>query len=317
MKLLMVGYGTTATSHTKIFADAGLMLDTIVGRLPEKTATFAAEFGYAHHTTDLAAALAEHSPEVVCIASPSEAHAGQVAQALMAGAHVLVEIPLAMSYTEGRALADLAREKGRVLMVAHTHRYRSVAQEAKRKVTSGALTLHHVVSRYVFLRRENRDLTGRARSWTDNLLWHHGCHAVDLSLWLLGVTEVSGLTVTSQVALPDQAMGAPLDLSILVRTAQDQLVSVNMSYNSHIDLYDYLLIGREESFVLPGSGPDPVPGFPTQDRDFLAAVRGEIEAPISAESVLPALWVLQQAQDQYDAWTRTRTQPGAMHPISP
>ncbi len=315
MKLLMVGYGTMATSHTKIFVEAGLTLDTVVGRLPEKTAAFADQFGYAHHTTNLAEALAVWQPEVVCIASPSEAHAGQVEQALRAGAHVLVEIPLAMNYTEGHTLAGLAREQGRVLMVAHTHRYRSAAQEAKRKITTGALTLHHIVSRYVFLRRENRDLTGRARSWTDNLLWHHGCHAVDLSLWLLGVTDVAHLTVTSQIALPDQAMGAPLDLSILVRTAQDQLVSVNMSYNSHIDLYDYLLIGREESFVVPGSGPDPVPGFPTQDRDFLAAVRGEIEPPISAESVLPALWVLQQAQDQYDAWTRS--QPDALHPIAP
>ncbi len=91
------------------------------------------QFGYAHHTTNLAEALAARQPEVVCIASPSEAHAGQVAQALRAGAHVLVEIPLAMSYTEGHTLAGLAREKGRVLMVAHTHRYRSAAQEAKRK----------------------------------------------------------------------------------------------------------------------------------------------------------------------------------------
>lgn len=315
MNLLMIGYGSTATSHTRIFAEAGLTLDTIVGRVPEQTAAFAATHGYAHHDTDLAAALAAREIGVVCVASPSAAHAEQVRQALAAGAHVLVEIPLAMSYAEGRALADLARAQGRVLMVAHTHRYRSAAQEAKRKVAAGELTLHHIVSRYMFLRRENKDWSGRARSWTDNLLWHHGCHAVDLSLWLLGITDVSRLAVTAQIALPDQAMGAPLDLTVLVRTPHDQLVSVNMSYNSHLNLYDYVLIGREESLLIDGNAKDPVPGFEVQDRAFLDAIREGTAPPISAESVLPALWVLQQAQDQYDAWTRS--QPGATHPIAP
>ncbi len=314
MKLCMIGYGTTANSHTKFFAGEGVTLDTVVGRVPERTAAFAAQYGYAHHTTDLAEALAR-GVDIVCIASPSAAHAAQTRQALEADCHVLVEIPLAMSYTEGHLLAGLARERKKTLMVAHTHRYRSQTQETKRRIMAGELTLHNIVSRYVFLRRENRDLTGRARSWTDNLLWHHGCHAVDLSLWLLGVTDVTNLAVTSQIALPDQQMAAPLDLSILVRTPHDQFVSVNMSYNSHVSLYDYLLIGREESFVLPGSGPDPVNGMEAQDRDFLIAVREGSEPPISADSVLPALWVLQQAQDQSDAWMHIR--PGAVHPIAP
>ena len=110
-------------------------------------------------------------------------------------------------------------------------------------------------------------------------------------------------------------MASFLDLTLLVRTPLDQLVSVNMSYNSHISLYDYLLIGREASLVLPGQGPDPVNGVAAQDRDFLTAVRAGSEPAISAESVLPALWVLQQAQDQYDAFLQHH--PGTTHPIAP
>jgi len=315
MNLCMVGYGTIAKAHTQAFRDEGVTLDTVVGRLPERSAAFASEQGYARSTTDLAEALARPEIDLVAICSPSEAHAAQTEQALMADKHVLVEIPLATTYTEGRLLAGLARERGRTLMVCHTHRYRSQTQEAKRRIMAGELTLHHIVSRYVFLRRENRDLTGKARSWTDNLLWHHGGHATDLCLWLLGVTDIAGLSVTSQIALPDQKMASFLDLTLLVRTPQDQLVSVNMSYNSHVSLYDYLLIGREESLVLPGQGPDPVNGVAAQDRDFLAAVRDGSEPAISAESVLPALWVLQQAQDQYDAFLQHH--PGALHPIAP
>ncbi len=315
MNLCMVGYGTIAKAHTQAFREAGVTLDTVVGRLPERGAAFASEYGYARSTTDLAAALARPEIDLVAICSPSEAHAAQTEQALRADKHVLVEIPLAMTYTEGRLLAGLARERGKTLMVCHTHRYRSQTQEAKRRIMAGELTLHSIISRYVFFRRENRDLTGKARSWTDNLLWHHGNHATDLCLWLLGVTDIAGLSVTSQIALPDQKMASFLDLTLLVRTPLDQLVSVNMSYNSHLSLYDYLLIGREESLVLPGQGPDPVNGVAAQDRDFLTAVREGSEPAISAESVLPALWALQQAQDQYDAFLQHH--PGAVHTIAP
>ncbi len=315
MNLCMVGYGTIAKAHTKALRDEGVTLDTVVGRLAEQSAAFANAHGYTRATTDFAEALARPEIDLVAICSPSEVHAAQAEQALMADKHVLVEIPLAMSYTQGRLLAGLARERGKTLMVCHTHRYRSPAQKAKQRIVAGELTLHRIISRYAFFRRENRDLTGKARSWTDNLLWHHGGHATDLCLWLLGVTDVAGLSVTSQIALPDQKMMSPLDLTLLVRTPLDQLVSVNMSYNSHISLYDYLLIGREESLVLPGQGPDPINGVAVQDHDFLTAVREGSEPAISAESVLPALWVLQQAQDQYDAFLQH--QPGAMHPIAP
>src|SRR5207253_2249065 len=180
MNLCIVGYGTIAKAHTRAFRNEGVTLDTVVGRVAERAAESATEQGYARSTTDLAEALSRPEIDLVAICSPSEAHAAQTEQALRADKHVLVEIPLAMSYAEGQFLADLARERGKTLMVCHTHRYRSQIQEAKRRIVAGELTLHHIISRYVFLRRENRDLTGKARSWTDNLLWHHGCHATDL-----------------------------------------------------------------------------------------------------------------------------------------
>jgi 2-hydroxy-4-carboxymuconate semialdehyde hemiacetal dehydrogenase len=315
MKLCMVGYGTIAKAHTKAFRDEGVTLDTIVGRLPDRSAAFAAEHGYARATTDLAEALARPDIDLVAICSPSEAHAAQTPLAVCAEKHEIHEMRLQDSEREARLVGGLARERKKTLMVCHTHRYRSQTQEAKRRIAAGELTLHHIISRYVFLRRENRDLTGKPRSWTDNLLWHHGCHATDLCLWLLGVRDVTSLDIAAQIALPDQKMESPLDLTILVRTPMDQLVSVNMSYNSHISVYDYLLIGREESLVLPGQGPDPVNGVAAQDRDFLTAVREGSEPAISAESVLPALWVLQQAQDQYDAFLQHH--PGTAHPIEP
>jgi predicted dehydrogenase len=147
-----------------------------------------------------------------------------------------------------------------------------------------------------------------------------------MCLWLLGEREPGRVEVTAQVALPDPKMGIPMDLSILIRTASDALVSVNMSYNSHLNLYDYLVMGHEKSLVISGgklTAPEGVlldaAGQPyeqrgtlaQQDREFLAAIREGRPAAISAESVLPAMWVLQQVQDAWEAWRPT----GAAHPL--
>jgi 2-hydroxy-4-carboxymuconate semialdehyde hemiacetal dehydrogenase len=328
MNICIVGYGMTGQSHARIFKQEGHRLHTAVGRLPDRTEAFARQWGFQRHTTDLQAALADPEIEAVVLCTPSEQHAAQTELALRAGKHVLCEIPLAMSFEEGRRLAQLARRQGRVLMVAHTHRYYPAMRRAHEIIAGGAVELHNIIARYVFLRRENVGASGYRRSWTDNLLWHHGCHAVDMVLWMFGITEPGQVEVTAHVALPDQKMGIPMDLSVLIRTPRDQLASVNMSYNSHLSLYDYLLIGREDTFLITenrlhhrhGILYDPAVhtteernGALLQDREFVNAIREQRPPAISAESVLPALEVLQRVQDAYDA----RRPAGAMHPIAP
>ena len=307
---VIIGYGTTANSHARILRQEGLALESVVGRVPELTAEFAQRHGFQHWTTDFSDALARPGVDVVVICSPSTLHAEQTEQALLAGRHVLVEIPLAMSYAAAEHLTQLAEQRGLTLMVAHTHRYGPAIREVKRRITAGELTVHNIVSRYVFLRRENVDLTGHRRSWTDNLLWHHGCHATDMCLWLLGETEPGQVTVTAQVAPSDLKMGIPMDLSILLRTRGSALASVNMSYNSHLSLYDYLIIGAETTLLVsegkligtagilldPAQLPKGDSPQLLQDREFLAAVRERRQPAISGASVLPAMWALEQVQ---------------------
>lgn len=321
----IIGYGTTANGHARVLTQEGVNLECVMGRLPDKTAEFAQQHGVRCHTTDLSELLARPALDVVLICSPTDAHADQTEQCLRAGKHVLVEIPLATNFAAAQRLVELARERQLTLMVAHTHRFGAAIQEVKQRIEGGALHVHNIVSRYVFLRRENVDLTGRRRSWTDNLLWHHGCHATDMCLWLLGEQEPGRVDVASQVALPDPKMGIPLDLSILLRTRGDALASVNMSYNSHLSRYDYLIVGHEDTLLVSEgklSGKDgdildsaqPLPGPRAQvlqDREFLAAVQERREPAISGASVLPAMWALQQVQDAWDRWRPA----GAEHPL--
>jgi 2-hydroxy-4-carboxymuconate semialdehyde hemiacetal dehydrogenase len=164
------------------------------------------------------------------------------------------------------------------------------------------------------------------------LLWHHGQHATDMALWMLGVEapgEVEVTDVAAMVALPDQHLDIPLDLSVLFRTKRDQIATIAMSYNSHLSLYDYVLIGQEATLLISNgvlSNREGVLYDPKQDqsearnsgllqnREFVAAIREHRQPAISADAVLPALDVLQRVQDTYDQWAPKAR--GEKHPTA-
>ncbi len=75
---------------------------------------------------------ADSSIEAVAIATPVPTHADIIRAALEAGKHVLCEKPLTATSAEAHALAQLASEKGRVLMTGYTLLYSPAYQEFKR-----------------------------------------------------------------------------------------------------------------------------------------------------------------------------------------
>ncbi|MER8072277.1 Gfo/Idh/MocA family oxidoreductase [Streptomyces sp. NPDC094034] len=306
--MAVAGYGQIAALHTQRLAGDGHRLEWLIGRVPERTAAFAREYGYARHTTALHEALADPRLDAVVLGTPNGVHAAQAAACLEAGKHVLVEIPLAMSYAEGRRLAEMARRTGLTLMVAHTHRFHGAMRWVRERVVSGELSFENIVARYLLLRRENVGSSGYVRSWTDSLLWHHGQHAADMVLWLLGVDEPDRVQVAAMVAEPDPKLGVPLDLSILLRTRRDQLGTVAMSYNSDLGAtYDFALMGRGETLFIENrvlrnrDGVLYEPGNQDsgllQDREFIAAIREGRPSAVDADAVLPAMELLQRVED--------------------
>jgi 2-hydroxy-4-carboxymuconate semialdehyde hemiacetal dehydrogenase len=310
-RLCLVGYGAIARHHAEIVRAEGAVLRSVVGRLPEETARFAAEFGFRHHTTDLADALADDQLDAVIIGSPSALHYSQARLALLAGKHVLAEVPLAMSYKEGEELVALAAEKHLCLMVAQSERYIPALAAIRRKVGEGQLRVLHLIGRFGLFRRENVGWTGRQRSWTDNILWHHGGHLVDFALWLFGAKEARLLT---QTARPDPRTGIPMDLDILLQISADQVASLSLTYHSRMHFLDYLIVGEEDTihfangrtFGGDGLRDDAETGgsghlrlsWEAQDREFLAALRERRPPGTSGSDVLPALRILQSIQDQ-------------------
>ena len=89
--------------------------------------------------TDYKEMLATVRPEAVSVAVPTALHE-EVATAVMeAGAHVLVEKPIAATIEEGLRLIEKAKFLGRLLMVGHIVRFNPAIQALKRKLDAGEL----------------------------------------------------------------------------------------------------------------------------------------------------------------------------------
>jgi 2-hydroxy-4-carboxymuconate semialdehyde hemiacetal dehydrogenase len=340
VNISILGYGSIAQDHARAIVALGetaagheLHLYGVMGPKGEPTAGFARDFGMSFSTTSLDDLLSDPNVDAVIVCSPSPQHAEQTERCLRAGKHVLCEIPLALSLADTERLTALADEVNRRLMVCHTQRYHPALTEARRLIASGEIHPHAIVSRYMFGRRENVNWRGRHRSWTDNLLWHHGCHAVDAALWLLGVADRDETVATvAQVALPGGELDIPMDLSLAMRTEKDQLVTVAMSYHVSIPIHDYLVIGEERTLLYadgrlydgerllvdatPGDTDGPDSPIARQDAEFFAAILEEREPAVSGRSVRPAMAALQAAQESLDA-RQAMLGPDARHPRRP
>lgn len=305
----LIGYGGIAEFHADALSQLdGVRLKTVVGRRQEPADTFARKHGASSSTIDLNEALADDDIAAVIVTSPSELHFDQTSRALDAGKHVLVEIPLAMSHEGARTLAGKAGSVDRKVLVAHTRRFDDVGRFTKDFIASGktgTIYQHHAIS--CWYRHENVGWTGYNRSWTDDVLFHHGCHSVDFSLWTVGsdIRRVSG-----ELAPLHDLNGTSMDFSMLMRYTNDTIATVSLSYNAHqpfrANRYTcengslevdgkFVRFNGETVFETPDN---PESGVLVQNREFFDAIREDRQPSCNADDALRALRPLQQVYDQ-------------------
>ena len=158
----------------------------------------AAEMKIAHAYSDYEQMLREVQPDIAVVATPNVFHTPMSLAALEAGAHVLCEKPLALTYTDAKMMMDKAAEVGRVLTVGTHYRWSTPMRAAKAHVDAGFFGEIYA-ARTVWQRRAgipgygswftNKDLAG-AGSILDI-----GVHALDRALFLMNYpqpTTVSG-----------------------------------------------------------------------------------------------------------------------------
>ena len=305
----LIGYGGIAEFHAEAQEKIeGVHIKTIVGRRPEHAEAFAAKHGAEIATVYLDDALGDDSIQAIVITSPSELHFDQASRALEAGKHVLIEIPIAMSHKGARTLAGQARKLNRKVLVAHTRRFDDVGRFTKGFIESGKtgqIYQHHAMS--CWYRHENIGWTGYNRNWTDDVLFHHGCHSVDFSLWTV---DSDIRRVTGELAPLHELNNTSMDFSMLIRYANETIATVSLSYNAHQpfranrytcengSLETEGKVVRFNGEVVFETLDNPEGGVLVQDREFFDAIREDRQPSCSADDALRALRPLQQVYDQ-------------------
>ncbi len=139
LRAAVFGLGSMGANHARVLnALHGVelvgVMDTASDAVNRATSGRTAR-GY----TDVAAMLAAERPDLVVVAVPTSLHHEVTLQALEAGAHVLVEKPIAATRAEGEEMIAAAQARNLLLTVGHIERYNPAVRELKRRLGEGEL----------------------------------------------------------------------------------------------------------------------------------------------------------------------------------
>jgi UDP-N-acetyl-2-amino-2-deoxyglucuronate dehydrogenase len=197
MRCAVIGCGDVSIVHVQAIngaPDAQLVgvCDTEPGR--------AERYGVPSFT-DHREMLTTVRPDVVHICTPHDQHVRAALDSLEAGAHVLLEKPVAHTVAEAdRLITAAAAYPDRKVGVCLQNRYNATSQAAHRLLASGELGAVLGSSASVLWHRDaayytDRPWRGRLSRSGGGVLINQAIHTLDLLQWLLGeVTEVRGHT---------------------------------------------------------------------------------------------------------------------------
>jgi 2-hydroxy-4-carboxymuconate semialdehyde hemiacetal dehydrogenase len=314
IKVALAGAGAFGIKHLDGIKNiAGVEVVSLVGRRIGPTKDIAAKYGIAHVATDLADSLALRGVDAVILCTPTQMHAEQSIACLRAGKHVQVEIPLADSWRDARAVADLQKQTGLIAMCGHTRRFNPSHQWVHRKIVAGEFNIQQMDVQTFFFRRSNMNALGQPRSWTDHLLWHHAAHTVDLFAYQTGSPIVKANAIQGPI-LP--SLGIAMDMSIQLKAANGAICTLSLSFNNdgplgtffryigdagtYVARYDDLFNGKDEKIDVSKVDVS-MNGIELQDREFFAAIRERREPNSSVAQVLPCYQVLHGLEQQLAA----------------
>ena len=203
---------------------------------------------------DLELMLDGEAPDFVDVASPPGLHHEAARAVLAAGAHVLVEKPLALSLAEFDELAALAAEKQRVLMCVHNWKYAPAYAAARKAIESGRLGAIRFISVDRF-RTEPAGAGGSGGKWRASsasgggILIDHGWHVFYLMNWLLG-----GETPKSVSARLESAAGMDVDdvADVRIRFRNGAIGRAHLSWRAPIRRTSAVIYGEHASVEIEG-----------------------------------------------------------------
>lgn len=216
VRIGLIGAGAIAQiAHLPVLRKMkGVQIAAICDSDGPKARALAQRLGGDASYTDIEEMLEFAKPDAVVICTPNHLHEIHTLSALAAGAHVVVERPIAMTASGVARVLKAAEKAKRHVLVAMNHRFRSDVQSVHKFLAGGELgdTLTIRCGWHVF-RAAKQQLGWRSRRSESGggVMMDLGLPMLDLALWIAGRPSVervsASLRLSGQV---DELGGAQL-----------------------------------------------------------------------------------------------------------
>jgi predicted dehydrogenase len=188
-------------------------------------------------TTNFREIVSDPGIDAVVIATPVSSHYQIAREALEAGKHVFVEKPLAQSVDEGGKLVELAREKGRVIMVGHTFVFTAAVNKIKDLIWSGELgEIYYIATSRVNLGIFQDDI---------NVVWDLAPHDVSIMNYILNARPVSVSAIGQSYIRP----GIEDVAFLLLRYPQSAIANIHVSWLNPNKIRSTTVVGSKKMLV--------------------------------------------------------------------
>lgn len=215
IKLALIGCGGISKSHAARFAAHSDRMQVVATvDLDESRARFAADsIGASRVATDYREILPE--VDAVLLALPHHLHHPVGMDCLQSGVHVLMEKPLANTEQECLDLQAASESSGATLMVAYCMRFHPLVQKMEELIKQK--TYGETFQMSIWTEQLTRFPDGHwgnaAATLGGGQFFSHGCHYVDLLLWMLG-EPVRGTHLGTRLGTPWMEMEGTSNVSI-------------------------------------------------------------------------------------------------------
>jgi predicted dehydrogenase len=139
IKVAVIGVGAMGRNHVRVYSEIpGADLVAVSDAAPDLAEGVASKFGLKGYK-NYKELLEKEKPDAVSVVVPTAMHEEVATAVMQAGAHVLIEKPIASSEDEGKRLIALAAKLKRKLMVGHIVRFNPAIRELRKHLQDNEL----------------------------------------------------------------------------------------------------------------------------------------------------------------------------------
>ncbi|HWP75991.1 MAG TPA: Gfo/Idh/MocA family oxidoreductase, partial [Methylomirabilota bacterium] len=157
MKVLLVGLGRWGEKHLRVLGELGVELWVADVSAERRALAVKAGVAPARAVEDFRQALPH--VDAVDVVTPADNHLALAGECLRAGRDCFIEKPLTLTVDEGRRLAAIVAETGRVLQVGHIFRFHPVTTALRERIAAGVLgRVRYCTGRFAGFKRPRTDV---------------------------------------------------------------------------------------------------------------------------------------------------------------